>query len=102
MKKPIVAWCIGTCAQELARQGSERGPMGDTTADSLDEVQFGHAGACARSEEETAVWKNARLAKAGIHVPPSFNELGNLIRSVSRFFSLLPSSSGTCEEAAGR
>ncbi len=75
IRKPVVAWCIGTCAQQLAQKG---GSKGDTT--NLEEVQFGHAGACARSEEETAVFKNARLAKAGVHVPESFNELGNVIR----------------------
>uniref|UniRef100_A0A5K3FW85 ATP citrate synthase n=1 Tax=Mesocestoides corti TaxID=53468 RepID=A0A5K3FW85_MESCO len=78
VKKPLVAWCIGTCAQVLASTAGSGGS--DTT--NLEEVQFGHAGACARSEQETAVSKNARLAKAGAHVPPSFNELGSLIRTV--------------------
>ncbi len=52
--------------------------MGDTT--NLEDVNFGPGGACDRSAEETAVFKNARLAKAGVHVPESFNELGNVIR----------------------
>ena len=39
--KPIVVWCIGTCAKMFAS-----------------EVQFGHAGACANAERETANAKN--------------------------------------------
>ena len=39
--KPLVAWCIGTCANMFTS-----------------EVQFGHAGASANSEKETAVAKN--------------------------------------------
>jgi len=39
--KPLVAWCIGTCANMFSS-----------------EVQFGHAGASANSEKETAIAKN--------------------------------------------
>lgn len=39
--KPVVAWCIGTCAGMFTS-----------------EVQFGHAGACANAERETATAKN--------------------------------------------
>ena len=39
--KPIVVWCIGTCAKMFTS-----------------EVQFGHAGACANAERETADAKN--------------------------------------------
>ena len=39
--KPLVAWCIGTCANMFSS-----------------EVQFGHAGASADSEKETAIAKN--------------------------------------------
>ncbi len=39
--KPVVAWCIGTCARMFTS-----------------EVQFGHAGACANAERETALAKN--------------------------------------------
>ena len=35
--KPVVAWCIGTCAKLFTS-----------------EVQFGHAGACINAERETA------------------------------------------------
>jgi len=63
--KPIVAWCIGTCADMFAT-----------------DVQFGHAGASAGAAEETATAKNAELAKAGAVVPSSFDELGERIREV--------------------
>lgn len=61
--KPIVGWCIGTCASVL------------TT-----EVQFGHANACANSFAETAVAKNQALRDAGAFVPDSFNDLDKTIR----------------------
>merc|ERR1719427_761008 len=63
--KPIVAWCIGTCADMF------------TT-----DVQFGHAGASAGAREETASAKNAALAAAGAEVPASFDELGEKISEV--------------------
>ena len=63
--KPLVAWCIGTCATLFTS-----------------EVQFGHAGACANAAAETAVAKNAALKQAGAHVPDSFDQLGELIRDV--------------------
>ncbi|XP_045613274.2 ATP-citrate synthase isoform X1 [Procambarus clarkii] len=63
--KPIVAWCIGTCAGMFSS-----------------EVQFGHAGACANAERETAIAKNQALADCGAHVPVSFDELGVEIGSV--------------------
>ena len=63
--KPIVAWCIGTCAKMFTS-----------------EVQFGHAGACANAEAETAGEKNKALTEAGCFVPPSFDELGHMISDV--------------------
>ncbi|KAI5750132.1 hypothetical protein M8J76_013077 [Diaphorina citri] len=63
--KPLVAWCIGTCASMFTS-----------------EVQFGHAGSCANSDAETAVVKNKSLAQAGAHVPSSFDTLGDIIGSV--------------------
>ncbi|KAL4167847.1 hypothetical protein KRP22_013330 [Phytophthora ramorum] len=63
IKKPVVAWCIGTCAKIF--------PF---------EVQFGHAGACATGESETASAKNAALAAAGAIVPENFDQFGNAIR----------------------
>lgn len=68
VRKPLVAWCIGTCAQTLER------------ATGAESIQFGHAGACANSERETAVAKNAALSAAGIHVPSSFDDLDAVIR----------------------
>lgn len=65
IKKPIVCWCIGTCADMF------------TT-----DVQFGHAGASAGATEETASAKNAALKSAGAHVPSSFDELGEEINKV--------------------
>ncbi|KAL5007875.1 hypothetical protein ScPMuIL_016681 [Solemya velum] len=63
--KPLVAWCIGTCAKMFTS-----------------EVQFGHAGACANAETETAIAKNTALRAAGAHVPRSFDELGSVIKQV--------------------
>ncbi|TNF45096.1 MAG: ATP citrate synthase [Epsilonproteobacteria bacterium] len=63
--KPVIAWCIGTIAKHY-----DSG------------VQFGHAGASANAERETAEAKNKAMAEAGIHVPESFNDLPATIRSV--------------------
>uniref|UniRef100_A0A3B3X3V6 ATP-citrate synthase n=1 Tax=Poecilia mexicana TaxID=48701 RepID=A0A3B3X3V6_9TELE len=63
--KPVVSWCIGTCATMFSS-----------------EVQFGHAGACANQASETAVAKNKALKEAGAYVPKSFDELGEIIKSV--------------------
>lgn len=63
--KPMIAWCIGTCAGMFTS-----------------EVQFGHAGSCAQSDMETAVAKNTALAAAGANVPDSFDSLGDLIAHV--------------------
>jgi len=65
--KPIVAWCIGTCADMFAS-----------------EVQFGHAGARADKNAETATAKNKALAEAGAIVPESFNDYGEKIGEVYR------------------
>ncbi|KAJ2390075.1 ATP citrate lyase subunit 1, partial [Coemansia sp. RSA 2611] len=63
--KPVVAWCIGTCAG-----------MFET------EVQFGHAGALANSDRETADAKNAAMRAAGIRVPDTFEALPALLNQV--------------------
>ena len=65
IKKPIIAWCIGTIAKYY-----DSG------------VQFGHAGASANGEMETAEYKNKAMADAGIYVPSSFNDLPNKIKEV--------------------
>jgi ATP citrate (pro-S)-lyase len=46
------------------------------------EVQFGHAGSCANSDQETAVSKNKAPSEAGAHVPQSFDSLGEIILDV--------------------
>lgn len=63
--KPLVAWCIGTCADMF-------------TSD----VQFGHAGSCAHSVRESAVVKNSALSEAGARVPTSFDHLDTVIKEV--------------------
>jgi len=63
--KPIIAWCIGTIAKYY-----DSG------------VQFGHAGASANSDMETAEAKNKAMKEAGIHVPKSFNDLPAEINGV--------------------
>ena len=62
--KPLIAWCIGTCAKMF------------TT-----EVQFGHAGALAQGDMETADYKNNALSAAGALVPPTFEDLPALLES---------------------
>jgi ATP citrate (pro-S)-lyase len=63
--KPLIAWCVGTCASCFST-----------------EVQFGHAGAQARGDMETAKAKNAAMKEAGILVPDSFDGLPKLINYV--------------------
>jgi len=46
------------------------------------DVQFGHAGAQARGDMETAMAKNAAMKEAGIIVPSSFTEFGKQIQTV--------------------
>jgi len=71
--KPIIAWCIGTIAKYY-----DSG------------VQFGHAGASANSDMETAEAKNRAMAEAGIHVPSSFNDLPATIKKVYESLNLEP------------
>ncbi|KAF8622996.1 hypothetical protein AX15_006589 [Amanita polypyramis BW_CC] len=63
IKKPIVAWAIGTCAKMF------------TT-----EVQFGHAGSMANSDMETADAKNRAMKEAGFIVPDTFEELPQILK----------------------
>ena len=65
LTKPIVAWAIGTCASMFKT-----------------EVQFGHAGALANSQLETAAMKNKAMAEAGIHVPATFEEMPALLNKI--------------------
>ena len=63
--KPVIAWCIGTIAKHFSSG-----------------VQFGHAGASANADRETAAAKNKAMAEAGIYVPASFNDLPATINQV--------------------
>ncbi len=65
IKKPVIAWCIGTIAKHFSSG-----------------VQFGHAGASANADAETAASKNKAMAEAGIYVPESFNDLPGTINKV--------------------
>ncbi|HEQ79147.1 MAG TPA: ATP citrate synthase [Euryarchaeota archaeon] len=65
LTKPLIMWVTGTCAKVFPTS-----------------VQFGHAGAKAGSEAESADAKNAALKEAGAHVPQSFDEYGEKIREV--------------------
>ncbi|KTW28461.1 ATP-citrate synthase subunit 1 [Pneumocystis carinii B80] len=65
IKKPLVAWCIGTCASMFNV-----------------EIQFGHAGALANSTLETASSKNKAMREVGIHVPRVFEELPQLLKKI--------------------
>ncbi len=71
IKKPIIAWCIGTIAKHY-----DSG------------VQFGHAGASANADSETAEYKNNAMAEAGIHVPATFNDLPAKIKEVYESLNL--------------
>ncbi|GAA5864104.1 hypothetical protein JCM3774_006382 [Rhodotorula dairenensis] len=62
IKKPIIAWSIGTCAKMF------------TT-----DVQFGHAGSMANSDLETAEAKNNAMRAAGFIVPPTFEDLPEVL-----------------------
>ena len=63
--KPIVAWAIGTCASMFKT-----------------EVQFGHAGAFANSQLETAAMKNKMMKEAGFFVPATFEDLPQTVKAV--------------------
>lgn len=78
--KPLVAWCIGTCADHITSEVSSLASL-SRHSNSSSQVQFGHAGASANASSETASAKNKALAAAGCIVPPSFDDLGSLIRS---------------------
>ena len=62
IKKPLIAWCIGTCANYFRT-----------------EVEFGHAGSQMLFHLQAATSKNEALQRAGAFVPDSFDELEELI-----------------------
>jgi ATP citrate (pro-S)-lyase len=61
--KPLVIWVTGTCTKAFKT-----------------EVQFGHAGAKAGNEGETADAKNAALKAAGAIVPDSYDDYDQKIK----------------------
>jgi ATP citrate (pro-S)-lyase len=65
LQKPIIAWCLGTCATLFP-----------------EDVQFGHAGARSDSRLESAVAKNEALREAGALVPHSFDSFPLWIQAV--------------------
>jgi len=65
IKKPIVAWAIGTCSGMFKT-----------------EVQFGHAGSFANSQLETAGAKNAAMRAAGFYVPDTFEEMPAVLNNL--------------------
>ncbi|KAF8273728.1 citrate synthase-like protein [Lactarius quietus] len=81
IKKPIVAWAIGTCAKMFAT-----------------EVQFGHAGSMANSDKETADAKNRAMREAGFIVPDTFEDLPQVLKDT--YDGLV--SNGTIKPAAER
>ena len=62
--KPLVIWVTGTCSKAFKT-----------------EVQFGHAGAKAGCEVETADAKNAALKAAGAIVPNSYDDYDQVIKA---------------------
>ncbi|GAA5822244.1 hypothetical protein JCM11251_006274 [Rhodosporidiobolus azoricus] len=64
IKKPIVAWAIGTCAKMFAT-----------------DVQFGHAGSMANSDLETAEAKNNAMRAAGFVVPDTFEDFPAAVKA---------------------
>ena len=63
--KPLVIWVTGTCAKAFKT-----------------DVQFGHAGARAKTETESAYAKNSSLREAGAAVPYSFDDYAETINKV--------------------
>lgn len=63
--KPVIAWCMGTSANYFTQN-----------------VQFGHAGASAHEEFESASFKNAYMRHCGVHVPDNFEQMSNLIEMI--------------------
>ncbi|KRX47210.1 ATP-citrate synthase, partial [Trichinella murrelli] len=75
IKKPLVAWCIGTCASFLPSENR-------AVKVGVGLVQFGHSGASAAAEKETACSKNRALKDAGAHVPNTFDDLATCIKKI--------------------
>lgn len=83
--KPLVAWVTGTCAPVLPAS-----------------VQFGHAGAKADTQKETAQAKNEAFRDAGAYVPVSFDDYGEKIRQVYEMLKAKGEVSGIVEQEEPR
>jgi ATP-citrate lyase alpha-subunit len=73
LKKPIIAWCIGTCTESMNSQ-----------------IQFGHGGSYAKSKTETAKYKNQYMLESGIIVPNNFIGLEQSIIDLSKKLRIKP------------
>jgi ATP citrate (pro-S)-lyase len=73
IKKPIIAYCMGTSASEFN-----------------EDIQFGHAGSVATNYYETADYKNSYMRQCNIHVPDTFENIEELIKTVSNDLSIKP------------
>jgi succinyl-CoA synthetase alpha subunit len=65
IRKPLAIWVTGTAAKILPQN-----------------LQFGHAGAMAGSDRETAEAKNKALREVGAFVPESYEDFDKIIRKV--------------------
>jgi ATP citrate (pro-S)-lyase len=68
-KKMLVGWCSGTSEKSFG-----------------DQIEFGHAGACAGSHKEEANYKNNRMRELGVIVPETFEELGAVLQPLLHKF----------------
>jgi len=68
-KKMLVGWCSGTSEKSFG-----------------DQIEFGHAGACAGSHKEEANYKNNRMRELGVIVPETFEELGTVLQPLLHKF----------------
>lgn len=66
IKKPIVAWTIGTCLESMNK-----------------EISFGHAGSYVNAAYEKAMFKNNYMRKCGIYVPQVFEDIQELLSQIS-------------------
>jgi ATP citrate (pro-S)-lyase len=62
-KKMLVGWCSGTSEKSFGEQ-----------------IEFGHAGACAGSHREEATYKNNKMRELGVILPQTFEELGAILQ----------------------
>ena len=74
-KKMLVGWCSGTSEKSFGEQ-----------------IEFGHAGACAGSHKEEANYKNNKMRSLGAIVPATFEELGDILQHL--LYKLIPKQFG--------